>query len=161
MAWPRLAEYFARFKLSLGMKCSVEVLAPTLSRVPLWVQPSNLCGNHTGTASGRKTLVKTMKTLAGQNGPSADPFDQNWSNVFDDAPPNEQTDSDSCSFGSQVDVPDKDRIAICKATQEFLGRRIDIANVAMYAYRFEPTRTPLIETLRTRTRQRGRSLKLT
>jgi hypothetical protein len=122
MAWPRLAEYFARFKLSLGMKCSVEVLAPTLSRVPLWVQPSNLCENRAGTASGRKAAVKTKKTLSGQN-------DQNWSDVFDDTS-QEQTDSDSCSFGSQVSVPNKERVAIWKATQEFLGRRIDIANVA-------------------------------
>ena len=38
-AWPRLAEYFARFHLG-GVLCSLEVRAPTLSRVPLYVRPS-------------------------------------------------------------------------------------------------------------------------
>jgi hypothetical protein len=37
--WPRLSEYFARFRLSLGLICSLEVLAPTLSRLPLRVLP--------------------------------------------------------------------------------------------------------------------------
>ena len=39
MAWPRLAEYFARFRLSLGIPCSLEVMATTLSRLPLSVRP--------------------------------------------------------------------------------------------------------------------------
>eukprot|EP00978_Attheya_sp_CCMP212_P012851 scaffold32099_cov50-Attheya_sp.AAC.10 len=38
-AWPRLAEYFARFQLSLGLNCSVQVMAPTLSSVPLFIRP--------------------------------------------------------------------------------------------------------------------------
>ena len=36
--WPRLAEYFARFQLS-DMSCSLEVKAPTLSTVPLYIRP--------------------------------------------------------------------------------------------------------------------------
>jgi hypothetical protein len=39
LAWPRLAEYFARFKLSRGLCCCLEVLAPTLSKIPLQVVP--------------------------------------------------------------------------------------------------------------------------
>ena len=39
LAWPRLAEYFARFQLSLGLNCRLEVLAPSLSSVPLQVRP--------------------------------------------------------------------------------------------------------------------------
>ena len=38
-AWPRLAEYFARFHLSNGIKCSLEVLAPFFSNVPLFIRP--------------------------------------------------------------------------------------------------------------------------
>eukprot|EP00804_Cyclotella_cryptica_P023610 CCRYP_011939-RA/>CCRYP_011939-RA protein AED:0.03 eAED:0.03 QI:0/0/0/1/1/1/3/0/958 len=38
-AWPRLAEYFARFQLSLDLSCSLEVLAPSLSRRPLMIRP--------------------------------------------------------------------------------------------------------------------------
>ena len=37
--WPRLAEYFARFQLS-DMSCSLEVKAPTLSTVPLYIRPT-------------------------------------------------------------------------------------------------------------------------
>lgn len=40
-AWPRLAEYFARFQLSLGLKCSLEVMAPSLSRLPLFIRPKH------------------------------------------------------------------------------------------------------------------------
>ena len=39
MAWPRLAEYFARFQLSLGLQCSLQVMAPMLSTVPLFIRP--------------------------------------------------------------------------------------------------------------------------
>jgi hypothetical protein len=38
-AWPRLAEYFARFQLNLDLSCSLEVLAPSLSRRPLMIRP--------------------------------------------------------------------------------------------------------------------------
>ena len=38
-AWPRLAEYFARFQLSLELKCSLNVLAPSLSSIPLYIRP--------------------------------------------------------------------------------------------------------------------------
>lgn len=38
--WPRLAEYFARFQLIIGLKCSIEILAPTLSPLPLAIRPS-------------------------------------------------------------------------------------------------------------------------
>ena len=39
-AWPRLAEYFARFQLSRELHCSLEVLAPKLSLTPLFVRSS-------------------------------------------------------------------------------------------------------------------------
>jgi hypothetical protein len=38
-AWPRLAEYFARFYLSRNLGCSLEVLAPTLATTPLFIRP--------------------------------------------------------------------------------------------------------------------------
>lgn len=38
-AWPRLAEYFARFQLSLGLQCSLQVMAPSLSTRPLFIRP--------------------------------------------------------------------------------------------------------------------------
>ncbi len=38
-AWPRLAEYFARFQLSLELRCSLQVMAPSLSPRPLFIRP--------------------------------------------------------------------------------------------------------------------------
>lgn len=38
-AWPRLAEYFARFQLSIDLPCSLEVKAPTLQNRPLYIRP--------------------------------------------------------------------------------------------------------------------------
>ena len=39
-AWPRLAEYFARFQLSTDLQCSLEVKAPTLQFSPLYIRPA-------------------------------------------------------------------------------------------------------------------------
>ncbi len=39
-AWPRLAEYFARFQLSIDLPCSLEVKAPTLQFSPLYIRPA-------------------------------------------------------------------------------------------------------------------------
>ena len=44
----RKAEYFARFRLSLGLPCSLEVLAPTLSAMPLLVRSLSETTNTTG-----------------------------------------------------------------------------------------------------------------
>ena len=38
-AWPRLAEYFARFQLSIDLPCSIEVKAETLQPLPLYIRP--------------------------------------------------------------------------------------------------------------------------
>lgn len=37
--WPRLAEYFARFQLSIDLPCSIELKAPTLQTIPLYIRP--------------------------------------------------------------------------------------------------------------------------
>lgn len=70
--WPRLAEYFARFQLTLGLTCSLEVLAPTLARVPLMVRPvdeskpslsSSQSSNESGSAN-KKTAVELLQEAA-------------------------------------------------------------------------------------------------
>jgi len=38
-AWPRLAEYLARFQLSLDLNCSIDVVAPLLSPIALSIKP--------------------------------------------------------------------------------------------------------------------------
>ena len=37
-AWPRLAEYFARFQLSIDLQCSLEVRASVFQSVPLYIK---------------------------------------------------------------------------------------------------------------------------
>ena len=37
--WPRLSEYFARFQLSIDLPCSIELKAPTLQTIPLYIRP--------------------------------------------------------------------------------------------------------------------------
>lgn len=61
--WPRLAEYFARFQLS-DMPCSLEVKAPTLSTIPLYIRPifetkqrkKRLEKNYSSTRKGREQI---------------------------------------------------------------------------------------------------------
>jgi hypothetical protein len=133
LAWPRLAEYFARFKLSLDMTCSLEVLAPTLSRVPLWVHP-----NETDPISRESTKKKKETVKKGQkkamkknvdltnvndwNGSSSQKEGVGWSTMVDD--------SHHATSKLNYKLPNPERLLIWKATQSFLGRSIDIANVA-------------------------------
>lgn len=39
-AWPRLAEYFARFQLSTDLPCSLEVKCPSFQSSPLYIRPA-------------------------------------------------------------------------------------------------------------------------
>lgn len=55
-AWPRLAEYFARFQLSIDLPCSIEVKAETLQPLPLYVRPPK--------EMERRIHRKRMKPLA-------------------------------------------------------------------------------------------------
>ena len=105
-AWPRLAEYFARFQLSLGLPCSLEVMAPTLSTMPLFV---------------RSSLER--RTHIGQGGVSAtrQTNDDEWG--LKDA----CSDSDSaCSVETDKDI----RIDIQRAVSCFLRSNVDLKNVA-------------------------------
>jgi hypothetical protein len=113
MAWPRLAEYFARFKLSLAMICSVEVLAPTLSRVPLCVRPPSeanagskenvdLREDEKSWVDGLSRGLEASSTSHHQSGPAA----------------------------TQVPDPCDARLDIWKAAQLYLGRPVKITNVA-------------------------------
>jgi hypothetical protein len=116
LAWPRLAEYFARFKLSLGMTCSLEVLAPTLSRVPLWVQPNR--NDHPiaqlGRISNKKKKIQSHFATDELSDECSMPTDAASSKNEQKMPP----------------PPDPNRVKIWKATQNFLGCSIELANVA-------------------------------
>ena len=103
-AWPRLAEYFARFQLSLGLPCSLEVMAPTLSSVPLYV---------------RSPLESTKLRVA------ANPVHE----IDDDEWNPEKLDADSDSACSTNDDGDT-RKDIQRAVSCFLRCNIELKNVA-------------------------------
>lgn len=143
MAWPRLAEYFARFKLSLGMTCSLEVLAPTLSRVPLWVQPATTdeIGAAAITASlhskqNKKKSTKIVKTGGKKRimcqGDREQDDSEKWSDNFESAIEEQESGGDTNSEASErkSEPPSRERLGIWKATQQFLGRPVNLANVA-------------------------------
>lgn len=122
MAWPRLAEYFARFKLSLGLPCTLEVLAPTLSRIPLLVRPAlfqqqqyHIRGKQVRKQGdnevSKKITSKTITSVVGKNS----------NNCF-------TTVGNADTF--ETPVNDDERHAVCNATQIFLGRPVDQRNVA-------------------------------
>jgi hypothetical protein len=109
-AWPRLAEYFARFQLSLSLPCSLEVMAPILSTVPLFIRSS----------FERKLKTQSMKVMK-----IASKFedDEEWN--LGDA--NENSDSDSASsIRSQKET----REELQRAVSQFLKCNISLSNIA-------------------------------
>ena len=72
--WPRLAEYFARFQLS-DMPCSLEVKAPTLSTIPLYIRPifemkqrkKRLEKNYSTTRKGREQIHQNEEDESDEN----------------------------------------------------------------------------------------------
>jgi hypothetical protein len=128
-AWPRLAEYLARFKLSLGLTCSMEVLAPTLSRVPLFIKPS--CRK----SMSKRVLHNTKATTVQEE--SAEP----WRDGFPDEEPDpaatardardtaKKTKAAAQRQSKDDDLQEKRR-DICEAARQFLDRPVDLSNVA-------------------------------
>jgi len=157
MAWPRLAEYFARFKLSLGMTCNLEVRAPTLSRVPLFVEPA-VIGNGENVSeqpkassnknNHKKVSKKQRKKKAQDSDSDDDDDDDDYSRssekLRDINQDDEMEQENSVSGGKDDEEDDEEettpktepasgeRLAIWKATQQFLGRPVDLNNVAHF-----------------------------
>jgi hypothetical protein len=59
LAWSRLVNYFKRFCLSPGINCSLEVLAPTLSKVPIFVKAFDVqdISSESNETKGRDTWI--------------------------------------------------------------------------------------------------------
>jgi hypothetical protein len=129
LAWPRLAEYFARFKLSLGLQCSLEVMAPSLSKVPLVVRPFDQYARGT-----QKVAAKASKNRVG-------PEERPWTEGLEyDEEEKVETGSQSSrqesSHSSDDDDDDDDnplnddeRTRIWKAAQLYLGHPLKLMNV--------------------------------
>lgn len=123
MAWPRLAEYLNRFKLSLGLCCSLEVLGPTLSSVPLCIRPQRAL-----VAANSK---ENESHLCEQQ-------DEEWLDGFTDLGLFRPIISDSTTIRSkppttkekmqEEDV--KHRMLMCAAAQHYLGRTVSECNIA-------------------------------
>lgn len=116
LAWPRIAEYFARFKLSLGMRCSLEVLAPTLSRIPLFIRP----------------FSQARCQEPGRNSESDDQDENSWidglTNGFDRK--EETNTGERLPPEQSATRQDDERTQIWKASQLYLGRTFEESNVA-------------------------------
>jgi hypothetical protein len=116
LAWPRLAEYFARFKLSLGLQCSLEVMAPSLSKIPLIVRPLSQNAQEDSTASQSRGTAN-QPWLEGLEYNEADTASRSSS----------QDESNRTVKDSQVD---DEQTKIWKAMQLYLGYPLKIKNVA-------------------------------
>ena len=133
IAWPRLAEYFARFKLSLDMTCSLEVLAPTLSRVPLWVHPNEENTIRSTTCESMKTKRQSSSCESMKiNQCATKGNDKNLQTMKIKNPicPNQKKNITVGDTALQEKSSNQKREQIWKATQSYLARAIDLVNVA-------------------------------
>ena len=117
-AWPRLAEYFARFQLSLGLQCGLEVLAPSLSSIPLFIRPASQCGNRQRNPSTSASSVSAMDDDHGQ-----------WTDGLSDT--SEVAGSDTMvSEDNPPNATDARRFEILTAATAYLRRPVEMKNVA-------------------------------
>jgi hypothetical protein len=116
MAWPRLAEYFARFQLSLGLNCSLEVLAPSLSTVPLQIRPVQEYQRETQEESPTES---TPRKSVEWKDPSQE----------ENLVTPETAAKDKQSHGQKPTTKDTDT-AIILAAQQYLEQPVEASNVA-------------------------------
>lgn len=109
LAWPRLANYFSRFGLSLGMSCSLEVRAATLTNMPLYVRPP-LEQQQRKRQHQQQQQRLLQETTASQSS-GADRVskgtrddEETWGGVFDDQEEEEGESNDD----SRVESPTQD-----------------------------------------------------
>ena len=153
MAWPRLAEYFARFQLNTNLPCSLEVKAPTLSRIPLHIlPPAELEKRH------RKKMMRLpaidLLSQAEENKRERHDSDSecnhsdeehavDWGDCCDDDDDDlsseDENDEDSQKPTKSKAVQDKERAEenlakkkelIRKGAKEYVGKEVNIKNVA-------------------------------
>ena len=126
-AWPRLSNYFSRFRLSPGIDCSLEVYAPTLAKTPIHVR---VTGNE-----------KPMNESEGQDG---DQQERPWIDGFDE--PDESDTDEEDKLTRKEKLKEKnifDRKATFRAAQAFLGTPIQLDNVARSIQPIKIVRSPL------------------
>jgi hypothetical protein len=128
LAWPRLAEYFARFKLSLGLQCSLEVMAPSLSKIPFVVRPFDqyVRGTQKAAAKSRKNRAVPKET------PWTEGFENDEEEKVETGSQSSCLESSHSSDDDDDDnnpLNDDERTRIWKAAQLYLGHPLRLMNV--------------------------------
>lgn len=114
------------------MTCSLEVLAPSLSRVPLWVQPSDkeiaLPGEGCVFNDKNSTLENSAAKRCCQEASNVERFD-----FWGESLPLENEDvryPNKSRSSSELSSCQSERIQIWNAVKSFLGQSVDLANVS-------------------------------
>ena len=139
MAWPRLAEYFARFQLVTNLPCSLEVKAPTLQSMPLYIRPPGEMERPVmdRAASGGDG----ENSNRGNNWDGGDGFDEEGISVDPDDGGHHRAPkiSKAAQQRAEADVRRKEKLSlICKAAVAY-KRRPDL-KVENVAYSMQPIR---------------------
>ena len=137
-AWPRLAEYFARFHLSQGLKCGIEVKAPMLSPIPLIIKS---CYDRLETINANSFIHRSemhdMHNSLDGEGENEDETGKYWKNSYDADVNYDDTLTllDATRTEEKINDPiDTEKILIKKGAQEYLRySSIDIKNIARSA----------------------------
>eukprot|EP00579_Thalassiosira_antarctica_P016455 CAMPEP_0201929266 /NCGR_PEP_ID=MMETSP0903-20130614/22623_1 /ASSEMBLY_ACC=CAM_ASM_000552 /TAXON_ID=420261 /ORGANISM="Thalassiosira antarctica, Strain CCMP982" /LENGTH=1108 /DNA_ID=CAMNT_0048467989 /DNA_START=71 /DNA_END=3394 /DNA_ORIENTATION=- len=148
-AWPRLAEYFARFQLSIDLPCSLEVKAPTLQSMPLYIRPPseierrinrkrNVSLAAASLMDGSDANSDSNKNSNRGNWDGGDGFDEGNSPEADTNRQEPKT-SKAARQRAEVELQKKKKISlICKAASAYKGRPgLKVDNVA---YTTQPIR---------------------
>eukprot|EP00536_Pseudo-nitzschia_multiseries_P003061 jgi/Psemu1/63970/estExt_Genemark1.C_430077 len=142
-AWPRLHDYFTRFRLCPDLHFELDVFAPTLSRVPIFVRPfaANRAPIETEDKSVSETSQEQVKAelLGGGTTGSEDPWgdlmeddDQGESDNDNDQgnKPKHWVDTEPPPRGNAADTAaaahrnaDPDRLAFFNAARSFWPKR--------------------------------------
>ena len=138
MAWPRLAEYFARFRLVTNLPCSLEVKAPTLQPMPLYIRPppGEMERRAMDRAASGGEDEENSNNRASNNWDGGDGFDEEGISVDPDRAPKI---SKAAQKRAEADVRRKEKLSlICKAAVAY-KRRPDL-KVENVAYSVQPIR---------------------
>ena len=148
-AWPRLAEYFARFQLSIDLPCSLEVKAPTLQSTPLYIRPPAEMERRINRR--RKVAVDSLMNESDENGSDDNNSNNdNWEgdDGFDEGNSigtDETKDhltpklTKAAQHRAEIELEKKKKISmVCKAASAYKRRPdLQLANVA---YSTQPIR---------------------
>ena len=124
LAWVRLENYFSRFRLIPGLRCSLEVFAPTLSNVPIFVQAQTKT-----VVSLHSSLSSSLSSLSNISQGEECPWEEGRLEDAEQQHEEEQNPLQTIAR-QQQNRNTPERKAIFLAAQSFLKRPIKFKNVA-------------------------------